>query len=185
MITKENTKTSLKTLIENEATSNPFTFDEEKKIISGRGEVRTGTKEEYDRLTKHHDICVQLYNTSKEFNNYPYTSLVYFAIGGTAHKQTVFNSGYTKINTDKMKKILKWLTKLAKHCKDQKYATYDVVTHALSKFYDKVSTDDKVFNNLLKQFNCGGKRPSAWKRMEDFYKDFMSPAYDNILIEIN
>ena len=183
MITLENKKTSLKDLIEREAKQDPYVYDGIKNMISGRGTMFMGTQEECDRLNKHHDICVQLQEISKENNNYPYTSLVYFAIGGTAHKQDSFNKGYTSINSKKMKKVLKWLFRLAKHCKDNKYATYDVVTHALSKFYDKVSQDDKVFNNLLKQFKCNGRRPSSFKRMEDFYGEFMTPLYNNITIE--
>lgn len=184
MITLENKKTSLKELIEKEAGQDLYVYDGIKKTISGRGRVFTGTQEDCDRLNKHHDICVQLQTISKEYENYPYTSLVYFAIGGTAHKQDTFNKGYTTINTKKMKKILKWLLKLAKYCKDNKYATYDVVTHALSKFYDKVSQDDKVFNSLLRQFKCNGRRPSSFKKMEDFYSEFMTPLCNNITIEI-
>lgn len=183
MITQDNTKTTLKDLIEREAKSEPYTYDNIKQMLYGRDITRSATKEEYERLQKHHDICVELYNASKDNNNYPYTSLVYFAIGGTAHKQPVFNAGYTTINTKKMKKVLKWLFRLAKYCKEPKYATYDVVTHALSKFYDKVSQDDKVFLSLLKQFKCNGRKPSSFKKMEDFYREFMAPHYNNIIIE--
>lgn len=183
MITNSNEKTSLRILIEREANDNPYVYDDIKKMVCGRGRVFAGTQEDCDKLNKHHKICVQLQEISKEFNNYPYTSLVYFAIGGTAHKQSTFNAGYTSINVKKMKKVLKWLFKLAKYCKDNKYATYDVITHALSKFYDKVSQDDKVFNSLLREFKCNGRRPSSFKKMEDFYGEFMSPLYSNLIIE--
>lgn len=183
MITTNGTKTTLKTLIETEAMSKPYKYDDAKGMIYGRGETTLATKQEFLRKEKHYSICMHLTAISHEFDNYPYTSLVYIAIGGSAHKQSVFHEGYTKIDIKKARKVLKWLHKLAKQCKDAKYARYDVIVHAISKFYDKVSQDDKVFNTALEQFNSNGRKPSYWKRMEDFYAEFMAPMFDEILIE--
>lgn len=184
MITENGTKTTLKTLIESEAMSKPYKYDEQKGMIYGRGDSFLASKQDFLRKEKHYNICMHLAAISHEFNNYPYTSLVYIAIGGSAHKQSVFHQGYTKIDIKKARKVLKWLTKLAKHCKDDKFSRYDVIVHAVSKFYDKVSQDDKVFATALEQFNCNGRKPSHWKRMEDFYAEFMLPMFDNIIIEM-
>ena len=177
MITQNGTKTTLKSLIETEAKSLPYKYDDHKSIIYGRGETLMATKEEFEIRNRHHGICMNLVALSHEFNNYPYTSLVYIAIGGSAHKQSVFHQGYTKIDIKKARKVLKWLTKLAKYCKDDRYMRYDIIVHAISKFHDKVTKDDKVFQMLLNSFNCSGRKPSSWKTMEEFYAEFTNPMF--------
>lgn len=185
MVTTNGTKTSLRDLIRNEAMAESYKYDESKHQIYGRGELFLATKEEFDRLTLHQNICKHLVCMSREFGDYPLTSLVYIAIGGSAHKQNVFREGYSKFNAKKTRKILKWLEKLSKHCKDERFMRRDVIVHALVKFYDKVSQDDKTFNSVLSQFKPDGRTPSNWKNMEAFYAEFMKPMFENIVIDIN
>ena len=184
MIRFNGTKTSLKSLIETEALNEEYKYDDDKHQIYGRGELFLATRDEYDRLMKHQEICKELYRLSHENNNFPYSSLVPIAINYSAHKQSEFYKGYKNINIEKTEKILKWLKRLAKHCGDDRYSRYDIVVHAVMKFYDKVSTSTKVFNKVVKEFDSKGRKPSAWKNMEAFYSEFMQPMFDNIEIEI-
>lgn len=182
MVTGTGKKTSLKDLIEKEALSEAYRYDEKKHHVIDRNELFLATKDEFERINKHHEICKELYRLSHENSNYPYTSLVYFAIGSSAHKQNVFYEGYKTIDIQKATKILKWLDKLSKQCKDDRFKRYDVVVHAVAKFYDKVSTNTNIFYNVVKEFNCNGRRPSSWKTMESFYTELIRPMLNNIEI---
>lgn len=181
MIATNGIKTNLKTLIEAEANNEAWMYDQENHQVYGRFERFAATEEEYKRLTTHHTICQRLYALSKENDDFPYTSLVYFAIGKSAHKQSEFHKGYSWMDLKKTEKILKWLTKLAKHCKDPKYKKYDVIVHAIVKFYEKISQDDKIFNAVLSQFNPEGKKVGDWKTMESFYRKFITPLFGNLV----
>ena len=182
MIAQNGNKTSLKTLIINEASSPEYRYDEKKHVICGRGASIDGTVEEFKRLSKHHEICKKLYELSQQYNNFPFTPLVYIAIGSGAHKQSAFKEGYTTFNEKKTRKILGWLSKLAKHCGDDKFMSNDRIVHAMVKFYDKVSKETNVFTTLLKQFNIKGKKASSWNTMEEFYTEFTRPMFNNIQI---
>lgn len=173
MYTENNEKTSLKVLIENEAAAKPYRYDELTNSMYGRGELIPATKKKYERMSKHHEICQFLVRISKENDNYPYSSLVHIAIGKNAHKQLFFNRGYKNIDLQKTMTIMSWLNRLSQHCKNKRFATHAVVVAGITKFYETVSNQDTIFNTYLERFVSGAKKPSNWKKMEDFYTDFI------------
>ena len=134
-------------------------------------------EDEWLEAKKHHDICVDLANLSHT-HNFPYAALVYFAIGGDAHKKAVFEKGYKEINLDKAETILKWLAKFAKYNKNPKFYTSDKIVHAFSKFYDTFSKKDKDFNTAMRAFPkmpAPEYKASCFKTMQQFYELFFKP----------
>lgn len=147
-----------------------------KHKINGK-EVRW-KEDEWNAAKKHHDICVELVRLATEFN-FPYSALVYFAVGKEAHRKYVFEKGYDKIDVKKAETILKWLQKFSKYNDNPSFYTCDRIVHAFCKFYQEVSTKDKDFNKGMKSWT---KMPSSeckaatrFKTMKDFYDLFSKP----------
>ena len=107
-----------------------------------------------DVRAKHIAICQKLTKLSDAHNSYPITYLVYFAVGKNAHRLPTFLSGYKKIDTDKAKKILSWLTLFANHENKPTLFRNANVMHALVRFYEKQSSDTDAFKAALNSFSC-------------------------------
>ena len=175
--TKKTRTGTLGEMIETEASryfAKEFTKNLRRKV-DGR-EVRW-KETDWLRAKRHHDICVELVRIATEYE-FPYSALVYFAVGKDAHRKFVFEEGYKTIDVKKAETILKWLKKFAKYNNNQSFYTSDKVVHAFCKFYQEVSTKDKDFNIGMKNFE---KRPSktfkvsSFKTMKEFYDIFFAP----------
>lgn len=178
---------SLAMLIETEA-SRKFadTYNKNlRRVVDGK---RVGWKEdEWNAAKKHHDICVQLVNLAKK-NNFPYTALVYFAVGTDAHKKPVFDKGYKNINLEKAETILKWLMLFAKHNKNPKFYTCEKIVHAFTKFYESHSKKDKDFKVGMKAFTpmpAPNHKASQFKTMQQFYDLFYKPYITIVEVDEN
>lgn len=184
MVTNKGIKTTLGELITKEANSKPFIDWQGKATRDNKGRF-VKTEEEFNAKKTHHDICVKLKHISEVHNNFPLTLLVYFAVSTQAHRQYVFEKGYTSINEKKAEKILKWLEKFAKKAKNPSYATCSNVAHAFAKFYDTFSKQDKDFNKAMNEFPFKeGYKPSSFKRMDTFYNLFTQPFDKEVMIMI-
>lgn len=169
---------SLAMLIETEA--NKKFADAYSKNLRHKVDGRNvGWKEdEWNAAKQHHDICSQLVELSRNNNNFPYTALVYFAVGSDAHKKPVFEKGYKQINIDKAKTILKWLAMFAKYNKNPKFYTCEKIVHAFAKFYDTHSKKDKDFKvgmNAFTPMPAPEHKASQFKTMQQFYELFYKP----------
>lgn len=142
-------------------------------------------EDEWNNAKKHHDICVELVRLATEYN-FPYSALVYFAVGKEAHRKYAFERGYANINIAKAETILKWLKKFAEYNRNPSFYTSDKIVHAFCKFYQEVSTKDKDFNRGMKAFTklpSDKFKPSKWKTMREFYDIFSKPFVT--CVEIN
>lgn len=185
MVTSKGNKTTLGELIINEANSKAYGEWKGKGTRDNKGRF-VKTEEEFNAKKTHHDICVKLRDLSQEHNNFPLTLLVYFAVSTQAHRQHVFEKGYTSINEKKAEKILKWLDKFAKKGKNQSFATCGNIAHAFAKFYDTFSKQDKDFNRALKEFPFQeGYKPTSFKRMDTFYNLFTEPFDKDVVVIID
>ena len=90
----------------------------------------------------HHKVCKELVKLSEE-NNFPMGVLVYIAVGTSAHKPSVFEKGYTKINMDKAVNVIK-LCNIFAHKYGAKYATNDKVVHTMSRYYEVGGSKNKL-----------------------------------------
>ena len=143
-------------------------------------------EEEWNNAKRHHDICVELVRLATE-HKFPYSALVYFAVGKDAHRKFVFERGYDTINTKKAETILKWLKKFAEYNRNPKFYTCDKIVHAFCKFYQEVSTKDKDFNRGMKAFEkmpAPLHKPSDFKTMRDFYEIFFRPFIATVTVEV-
>lgn len=135
--------------------------------------------EEYEKVSRHRSICQELVRLSSENKDFPFTALVYFAVGSDAHKKNVFEKGYKTINVTKAETILRWLDLFAKHNKNPKFYTCEKIVHAFAKYYDTQSKKDKDFKAIMKQFVKQpaeeGFKASQYKTMEQFYSIFTKP----------
>lgn len=168
---------SLGEMIENEAKrhfAKAFTKNLRHKV-DGK-EVRW-KEAEWLKAKQHHDICVELVRIATEYN-FPYSALVYFAVGKDAHRKFVFEEGYKAIHIKKAETILKWLKKFAKYNDNPSFYTSDKIVHAFCKFYQEVSTKDKDFNFGMKNFEKRSSKTfkvSSFKNMKEFYDIFFAP----------
>ena len=182
MVTNKGNKTTLAELITKEANAKPFMDWQGKATRDNKGHF-VKNEEDFNAKKTHHDICVKLRDLSVAHNNFPLTVLVYFAVSTQAHRQHVFEKGYTAINEKKAEKILKWLEKFAQKGKNPSFATCGNIAHAFAKFYDTFSKQDKDFNKALKAFPFkDGYKPTSFKRMDEFYRLFTQPFDAEIII---
>ena len=82
----------------------------------------------------HHNICKELVNLSVK-HGIPFGVLVYIAVGTSAHKPSVFESGYKAIHTDKAEKIINLCRIFGEHF-GERYTFNDKVVHACAKYYE-------------------------------------------------
>lgn len=164
----------------------PYRNDKGMTMIDAKTRKKL-SDEEYEKLSLHRSICQELVRLSEANNNFPFTPLVYFAVGTDAHKKPIFDRGYKSINLEKATTILKWLDEFAKWNKNPKYQTSDKIVHAFAKLYDTYSKKDKDFRSLMRQFTkqpaSEGYKPSQWKNMQSFYELFTKPLITKI--EVN
>lgn len=187
---KENNKMregSLASLIVNEANryfAEAYTKNLKHKVD---GKQVRWKEDEWNNAKRHHDICVELVRLATE-HNFPYSALVYFAVGKDAHRKFVFDRGYETINVAKAETILKWLKKFAEYNRNPSFYTSDKIVHAFCKFYQEVSTKDKDFNRGMKAFTklpSDTFKPSKWKTMREFYDLFFKPFITCVEVDEN
>ena len=82
----------------------------------------------------HNSICKELVNLSDK-HLIPMGVLVYIAVSKMAHKPSVFEKGYTAINTERAEKIIE-LCKIFGESFGSRYIFNDKVVHACDKFYE-------------------------------------------------
>ena len=137
------------------------------------------TDEEYAKVSLHRDICKELVRLSTQANNFPYSVLVYFAVGTDAHRPIAFNKGYKSINVPKAETILRWLKWFADYNKNPKFYACDKIVHAFTKLYNEYSKKDKDFKALMKQWakmpSADGYKTTQFKTMKDFYQLLTKP----------
>ena len=130
---------SLAFMIMNSA-NNKYPYRTEKGITIIDAKTRKKlSDEEYNNLARHRDICKELVRLSTEHHNFPYTPLVYFAVGCDAHKKPIFEKGYKSINIEKAETILRWLEWFADYNNNPKFFACDKIVHAFTKFYTEYS----------------------------------------------
>lgn len=110
-----------------------------------------------EKRALHMDVCNKLVELSDANGKYPITALVYFAVGKNAHRIHVFLGGYENIDVKKAETIFKWLKLYAKYNKNEKLFRNSNVAHALTKFYDSVSTSTKDFKAALEKTESNAK----------------------------
>ena len=114
----------------------------------------------------HHKVCKILVQLSDEWKDekgkpFPICYIVYFAIGKNAHRTEVFNEGYKAIDEMKARKIMSWASMYANHMGNAKLARNTDLLHALTRFYEKVSTSSADFADKLNAL-------SPQKKIENF-----------------
>lgn len=119
--------------------------------------IKGGGKYNLRQYETHRAICKTLLEISIKNNNYPICYLVYFAIGKNAHRINVFDKRYKQIDVKKAETILEWLDLFAKHNNNPKLFVNSDLSHALCKFYEKVSTETKDFKKVLKTYSKNEK----------------------------
>lgn len=179
IVVKEPKKGSLAEMIINAAKNKyPYIAKNGMTIIDATTRKKL-TEEEYNKLALHRDICKELVRLSTEFDNFPYSVLVYFAVGTDAHRPIAFNKGYKTINIPKAETILKWLKWFAEYNKNPKFYACDKIVHAFAKFYNEYSKKDKDFKTIMKRWVKmpaeDGFKTTQFKTMFDFYKLFTKP----------
>lgn len=99
-------------------------------------------KEDKARMVLHKQICEDVVRIADE-NKVPITYLVYFMVGKDCHKVSTFNKGYVSCNPIKAMAIIRMAKEFAAHHGYKKPT--DRVYHAMTAFYERVSTDYDVF----------------------------------------
>lgn len=106
-------------------------------------------KQYQSRKVTHINVCKELKALSDNNDNFPMGALVYFAVGKDAHKSSTLKVGYDKIDVKKAITILKWLTMYAKKMGNPSLKKDGGVVHAVTRFYEQVSTKTKDFKTAL------------------------------------
>jgi len=103
----------------------------------------------------HHKICKELVELSDK-HSFPMGVLVYIGIGTNAHRPIVFEGRYSKLNRDKVEKVIKLCKIFSKKFGDS-YYTNDKVVHALSRYYDVNGGNELKFRQIVNSCNIDFK----------------------------
>lgn len=109
-----------------------------------------------ERKAAHISVCQKLCELSDKNGQYPITYLVYFAVGKNAHRNEVFDEGYSKIDMTKAKTILTWLRMVANFNKNGKIFRNSNLAHALCKYYDTISKKTTDFEKIVSKIKANG-----------------------------
>lgn len=184
---KEPKKGSLAEMIIN-ASKNKYPYRNEKGMTMLDPKTRKKlTDEEYAKVSLHRDICKELVRLSAQANNFPFSVLVYFAVGTDAHRPIAFNKGYKTINIPKAETILRWLKWFADYNKNPKFYACDKIVHAFTKLYNSYSKKDQDFKALMKQWTKmpakDGYKTTQFKNMQQFYELLTKPLMITAVVD--
>lgn len=117
----------------------------------GVGLGKLNLKQYKKNKEKHIEVCKSLVELSKKHGNFPYGALVYFAVGKDAHHTAAFKDGYKNVDVQKAETIIEWMKMLSEYHNKKRFRTDGNAAHALTKFYEKVSTKTEDFKAALER----------------------------------
>ena len=103
---------------------------------------------------EHKRICSILVRLQRKYPNISMFYLLYLGVGTSAYKTSMYQKGYTRINTRKIEGVIKLVEIINKRLNNNRKVKKDYINNqglmiALSRYYDLTFGDEKKLKKVL------------------------------------